>query len=39
MNFLGCDTDEYRIHFLRVLLVYEKVDDILKECSIDMVNS
>jgi hypothetical protein len=39
MGYLGCDTDEYRIHFLRVLLVYEKVDDILKESSIDMVKN
>ncbi|CAF0712043.1 unnamed protein product [Brachionus calyciflorus] len=36
LNYLGCSDDENKIHFLRVLLVYEKLEDIQKESSADM---
>jgi hypothetical protein len=37
MKFFGCDTDESKLSFLKVLLVYEKLEDILKETSIEQV--
>lgn len=38
MEYLGCDQDEYKLSFLRILLVYEKLEDIQKECTVDQVN-
>lgn len=37
MDYFGCDTDEKKKDFLRVLLVYEKFDDVVKEGPADQV--
>ena len=37
MDYFGCNTDENKIHFLKVLLIYEKLEDILKESSLEQV--
>ena len=37
MKFFGCDAEEDRVHFLRVLLVYENMEDVLKESPVDQV--
>jgi hypothetical protein len=38
MEYFGCDSDENKINFLKVLLIYEKLEDILKETSLEQVN-
>jgi hypothetical protein len=35
MQYFGCDTEENKTNFLRILLCYEKLEDILKECTVD----
>lgn len=35
VSFFGCDSDDNRVNFLRALLIYEKLEDIEKETSID----
>ena len=37
MEYFGCEAEENRANFLRILLSYEKLDDILKECPVDQV--
>ena len=37
MAYFGCDSDDKKNDFLRVLLVYEKYDDVLKESPVDQV--
>jgi hypothetical protein len=37
MAYFGCDSDDKKNDFLRVLLVYEKYDDVLKESPLDQV--
>lgn len=39
MEYFGCNDEENRINFLRLLLVYEKLEDTLKEGPVDQVNS
>ena len=38
MKYFGCDSDEDKSNFLRVLLCYEKQEDICKETVVDQVN-
>jgi hypothetical protein len=38
VEYFGCDSEENRIQFLKALLVYEKAEDIVKDCSLDQVN-
>jgi hypothetical protein len=37
MKFFGCNEKENRIHLLRLLLIYQKYEDVLKEGSIGEV--
>lgn len=37
MKYFGCDSDEDKSNFLRILLCYEKQEDICKESSVDQV--
>ncbi len=37
MKYFGCDSDEDKDNFLRILLCYEKKDDICKESTLDQV--
>lgn len=37
MKYFGCDSDENKLNFLRALLCYEKLEDILKDSTIDQV--
>lgn len=37
MKYFGCDSDEDKNNFLRILLCYEKQEDICKESSVDQV--
>lgn len=39
MGFFGCESDEDKLNFLKVLLIFEKLEDILKEATIETVNS
>lgn len=38
MKFFGCESDENKENFLRILLCYEKLEDILKESTVDQVS-
>lgn len=38
MAYFGCDSDDKKNDFLRVLLVYEKLEDVLKEGPVDQVS-
>ena len=38
MKYFGCESDEDKANFLRVLLCYEKLEDIKKESTIDQVS-
>jgi hypothetical protein len=38
MNFFGCESDEDKLNFLKILLIFEKLEDILKEATIETVN-
>lgn len=35
MNYFGCESDEDKADFLRIILCYEKIDDIKKETPVD----
>lgn len=37
MEYFGCNDKENRVNFLKILLIYEKMEDILKEGPIDQV--
>ena len=39
MGFFGCESDEDKLNFFKVLLIFEKLEDILKEATIETVNS
>ena len=34
MKYFGCNEKENRTHLLRLLLIYQKYEDVIKECSI-----
>ena len=38
ITYFGCNSDDKKKDFLRLLLVYEKLDDVLKEGPVDQVS-
>jgi hypothetical protein len=37
MDFFGCESDEDKVNFLKILLIFEKLEDIQKEGTIETV--